>query len=71
MNRKEVREWLKGREDFKGAVDELRKEFEVMDIPTLLGLVELSEVAQEKIKFVLIAEILRSRSVVASLGGRK
>jgi len=64
MNGKEVREWLKGQEALKGKVDGIRKELEAKDLPGLLSLVELSEVARERIKFVIIAEYLRSLGLV-------
>ena len=64
MNRKEVREWLKGQRELKEKVDEIRKELEAKDLPGLLSLVELSEVGREKVKLVVIAEYLRSLGLV-------
>ena len=64
MNRKEVREWLKGQRALKERIDEIRRELEGEDLPGLLGLVELSEVARERIKLVIIAEYLRSLGLV-------
>ena len=64
MNRKEVREWLKGQEALKAKVEGIRKRLEAKDLLDLLSLVELSEVAREKIKLVLIAEYLRSLRLV-------
>lgn len=64
MNRKEVREWLKGQRALEEKIDGIRKELESKDLPGLLSLVELSEVARERIKFVIIAEYLRSLGLV-------
>jgi len=64
MNRKEVCEWLKGQRALKEKIDGIQEELEVKDLPDLLSLVELSEVARERIKFVIIAEYLRSLGLV-------
>jgi len=64
MNRKEVREWLKGQRALKEKVDRIQKELEAKSLPDLLTLVELSEVARERIVFVIIAEYLRSLRLV-------
>ena len=64
MNRKEVREWLKGRRALLERVEGIQKDLEAKDLPDLLSLVELSEVARERIKFVVIAEYLRSLGLV-------
>jgi len=64
MNRKEVREWLKGQRALKEKIDGIQKELESKDLPNLLSLVELSEVARERIKLVIIAEYLRSLGLV-------
>jgi len=64
MNKKEVREWLKGQEGLKVRVDEIRRELETQGLSDLLSLVELSEVAREKVKLVIIAEYLRSLGLI-------
>jgi len=64
MNRKEVREWLKGRSDLKERVDVLRKDLEAKDLPGLLSMVELSESTLDKVKLLVIAEILKVGGLV-------
>ena len=64
MNRKEVREWLKGQRVLKEKIDGIQKDLEAKDLPSLLSLVELSEIARDRIKFVIIAEYLRSLGLV-------
>lgn len=68
MNRKEVREWLKAQGALREKVDGIRKELEGKDLLGLLSLVELSEVARERIKLVIIAEYLRSLGLVDQAG---
>jgi len=65
MNRKEVREWLKGQGELKKEVDELRRELETKDLRVLLSMVELSEVALERVRLIVIAEYIRSQGIVS------
>jgi len=64
MNKKEVREWIKAHKEATEDLDALRKELESKDLPGLLAMTVVTEVMLERIKLIVIAEILRSRGVL-------
>jgi len=64
MIKKEVRVWLKSHEESVKSIEALRKELESKDLPTLLAMVEVSGVVLDRIKLLLIAEILHSRGIL-------
>jgi len=63
MNKKEVREWLKTHRETKEKFDALRKELESMDLSSLLDMIEMNDVLLDRIKTLVIAEVLRSKGL--------
>ena len=64
MDRKDVRTWFKDHRNLVESIDGLRKECEGKDLTSLLGMVELTGDSLERVKLVLIAEIVRSRGLL-------
>lgn len=63
MNKKEVREWLKAHRETKDRIDALRKELESIDLLSLLAMVEMNDVLLDRIKTLVVAEVLHSRGL--------
>jgi len=63
MNKKEVRKWLKAHQETGDRIDAFRRELESMDLSSLLAMVELTDVSLDRIKTLVIVEVLRSRGL--------
>lgn len=63
MKAKEVRKWVQEHQKDLADVEAQRKELESKDLNVLLSMVVLSDELLDRIKSLLVVEILRSRSL--------
>lgn len=64
MGRKEVRDWCRAHKAAVESVDALRQELQELDIPDLLRLANLSGDRLERVRALLMAEIIHARGLL-------